>query len=352
MPINLTGVAPTLAQQLADEPFDATAPPALGTYPPVIPFKGTDEELKESGFDKFISNLADPTGNSQFLLNLGAKLLAPRPEDESSAGFISRGLAESVGQLGKSRQGARKEAILTDNLKSGTEKNRAETAGLTRATASADSREDLLKARAEKLRADAKAALISTAKLPAAKVQEVNQMAKALRGTGGAYYAGPDGESRAVIDAQRIVSGGESAGLEWLAEAERGIRESLVIPAKEKQAAIIAVRNIYRTTVSQIGRPPADRAAESAAIVQQKQKAKVQQLQFYLDNPETMEAFIASKPPEEQEGVRNAIILGMRSAGILTSPVPAGTPFPPGVQQSPRPPVVGGNAPVRPFPGR
>lgn len=107
MPYQYQNQIPGLPAAIAPQGLPAGASaPQLPVVPQVAP-----AAPQVSALDQFLGNLANPTGNSQFLLDLGARLLQPRAKGSSQLGTIVNAGNQAVQGLTGRRAASAKVAV-------------------------------------------------------------------------------------------------------------------------------------------------------------------------------------------------------------------------------------------------
>lgn len=109
MPYQYQNQIPGLPAAIAPQGLPAgAAVPQLPSIPQVAP-----AAPQASALDQFLGNISNPAGNSQFLLDLGARLLQPRAKGSSPLGAIASAGSQAVGGLTARKAAAGKGALDT-----------------------------------------------------------------------------------------------------------------------------------------------------------------------------------------------------------------------------------------------
>lgn len=318
----------------------AAAPTAVA--PPIPPI--ATPGVPTGGLDAFLQQIANPTGSSQFLLDLGAKLLQPRAPGTGAAGAIAQAGSQAVGGLSE-RQAAAGQTAFQRQLgesRLATEKAQrgqieAETAAKVRETESADLQDELTKAVTAQKKALAKKG--TTGKI-ASKVQEAQNLGAVLFTNHGPDSANPKfaNINEAVEAAYRFFTPVGKDPDAWYATAVASFQEqnSLVLNPDEMAAGVAAIGKVrddwkakgVQSVVEQKPAAPAAPAATASVDIGAPPEIKQlidQQVQGVDITPEqvtTLSTWLIQQYPDLKE--RQAAYtkaLGQDTTAATTKPV-------------------------------
>lgn len=202
-PVNPFPVIESSPVPPASDQFGAAIAP---TEPAGVPAASPDDLVtRKAGWARFLERVGTDPALQQAFIKFGTQALQPIQPGQTGLGALSSALQTGVDTLSAKR------AFRTETQRKAAEltlKERKTTAGETRAGAAKTiAGAAVTRADASTLRAEAamKAAERGVGAIGvAAKVQENEQIAKALVAVGGSLYQGPGGKDKALLKAQEI----------------------------------------------------------------------------------------------------------------------------------------------------
>lgn len=254
---------------------DFASPEAMGLpLPPGVEAKGLDKETGKatpdpSAWDKFMK-FAD--SNPQFLLDLGAQLLAPRKQGVSQLGAIASGLAGATERLGQRRAATRKEGLAGA-------KTQADIASTVADTSKVPAEIGLLQAQTQKALADS-----YNSKLPAGKVQMLDSITDSIWKEFGGKLDSIKTKDAAKLQALEFIEG---RGLEQIKAFLSQVSDTAFIAGTDQAVkdALEAQKAIPKTGVAAL-REEKERKTRLAAFRKN-----------LLANPERLDAWVRQQNP-------------------------------------------------------